>query len=141
MRGCSVLFAAVCMAVATSSATAADWRRVGGNDQVDVYVDAMSIRPSGSFMKAWFMYNYGSTQPIANSYPPQNYRSYKELNFYNCGQGSSAISQQVMNSGTNGAGDVVKSIDLPIASLQFSDPAPDSIGEAELTVACAKRNP
>jgi hypothetical protein len=128
--------AALMLAAAASTASAADWKAIGGNKGLTVYLDSTSVHFSSGRAKAWFLYDYGDNHAIPNSYPEKTAMSSKELDLFNCDEGTSATVQIVYLAHAMGAGDVVESVSIPPATASYADVVPDSIGETMLQEVC-----
>ncbi|UIY60049.1 surface-adhesin E family protein [Burkholderia cepacia] len=119
---------------------ASDWKLLGNGPNGEmIWVDDSSIRFSGGHAKAWFLENYVSPKPVAGTYPQKFASSMKQLDLFDCDQGTLGLAQSIQTSFANGEGDVVLSSSLPVPAVQYEDAAPDSMGEAMLTYVCARR--
>ncbi|MBR8350302.1 hypothetical protein KDX21_06910 [Burkholderia cenocepacia] len=123
-----------------ANAHASDWKHLGnGPNNEMMWVDDSSIRFSGGHAKAWFLENYTSPKPVAATYPQKFVSSMKQLDLFDCDQGTLGIAQSIQTSYANGEGEVVLSSSLPPSAVQYEDVVPDSMGEAMLAYVCARR--
>jgi hypothetical protein len=120
---------------ATTSAIAANWVDLAGNDEVTVFLDTDSIRRTGARVKTWLKWQWSKEQDVPNSYPPKKYLSEKQLQISDCQHNRLAIAQGVRYSNNEGT-DVVDSYTIEERKWQFSEVVPETIGESIVRVAC-----
>lgn len=133
---CGLLIFAAC-----STSHASNWiQAAGDNNGTSIWLDTMSVHFAGSHAKAWLMFDYQTDQTIQGTYPAKSARSLKELDLFNCDQGTSVTVQVLWTSMTNGAGEVVYSNSIPPETARYTDVVPDSVGEAILNAVCSRRS-
>lgn len=133
----SALASALLPFILFQTAVASDWRLAasGADNDPLVYVDTYSISRKGNLKKAWFRYDYQSSQNM--DFPPfKQYQSMKELDYYNCTERTMSTAQRILYTGMTGSGGVVFSASVPVGMLQFDDVTPDTIGESMLNFVC-----
>jgi hypothetical protein len=131
----SKLLAAFITMALSNLAFGSNWVLVEMSADKDFHsIDQESIASSGKYKKAWFRTDYGSMQTL--KYQPKNYLSSKSLWYFNCQERTMAATQQLFYSGQAGNGELVDSYTYPIQSMQFSEVAPDTIGESMLNAVC-----
>ena len=125
-----------------TSAFAANWVDIAGNNEVTVFIDTDSIRRNGTRVKTWLKWQWIKEQDIPNSYPPKRYLSEKQLQVSDCQRRTLAIAQGVRYSNAEGT-DVIDSYAVEERKWQFTEVVPETIGETIVRVACkpsAKRS-
>jgi hypothetical protein len=134
MRWLVVLLGAVLsLALYSSLAQASNWTRLYTVPDRSVDLDLGGIRRDGEVVLAWVRFSYRTEQADSAS---GHYRSMLQLWAYQCGLGRHALMQYAEYSGTDGAGRVVASDAR--SRYAWSYPAPDTIGEAALKLACSR---
>lgn len=123
------------LALSIGHAFASNWKPIGYGQNMIVFVDSESIKPIQSgYMKAWFLNSYAKPQ----SHRGKKYRSTKELVYVGCESTTMAIIAVSYYKDAVGQGEVVDSYDTPAALVEYSEPPPDSIGEAMVKTACGR---
>lgn len=122
-------------------AIAADWLYVTDLDSEGSHllVDKDSIVRSGQLRKAWFKWSYVVTK--AKSVPsyakfPSGSGSYIEtldLSYFNCAERTTATIQAIFR---DKDGEVAGQTTLTVKEATFSEVAPETVGEAMLTLVC-----
>lgn len=130
----AITLTVVCLG-SLATAHAADWKEIGGNDDVTVLIDTTSIRRSGTRVKTWLKWVWKTEQFVPKSYPEKKYKTEKQLQISDCKSGTLAIAQSVRYGDSDGA-QVVDNYAVPEARLQFSEAVPDTIGETIVKYAC-----
>jgi hypothetical protein len=132
------LLAAMLLTLLSFSTLASDWEAVSAGDDVIAYVDKESIRFIGSTAKIWVKWEYTDPQEVKYSYPKKTYTTSKNLELYKCLDRTSAAIQAIRYS-DNSAGEVVDTITIKEANAEFSEVAPDTMGESILQWVCKKK--
>ena len=125
----------ITMLVLTANASAANWVEVGGSDAVVVSVDTESLRRSGAQVRSWLKWQWSKPLDVPNSYPVKQYQLERQLQVSDCKNGAFAIAQGVRYSDATG-NDVVDSYTVAEKSWQFSEAAPETLGESILRYVC-----
>ena len=112
----------------------AGWVLVSGNDEagMSVYVDPETIRPKGSMVKMWQLYDYKTVQTVAGD----SLLSIKRYNEYDCTEERTRMLAYTWFSGNMGSGKVVYSTP---DEQQWEQVVPRSINRTLWKVACSKK--
>lgn len=117
------------------SGVAATWVSVGENAEIEVFVDTDSIRKNGNLVKTWLKWQWTKPSEIPNSYPKKFYQTEKQLQISDCANRTLAVAQGIYYADTNGT-NVVDSYTIEERHWQFSEAAPETIGETLIKFAC-----
>ena len=118
-----------------ANAIAAKWIEIGGNDAVVVSVDTESIRRIGTKVKSWLKWQWTKPTDVPNAYPVKLYQLELQLQVSDCKNGTLAVAQGVRYVDASG-GEVVDSYTVAEKWWQFSEAAPESIGESIIKYVC-----
>lgn len=91
--------------LAASSAFAADWSLVAGNEDEIVFVDRSSIQQDGKLKKARMLHSYSKVRTIGDKAFP--HKSAILLYAVSCEDRSLGFEQWIMTAGEIGSGDTV----------------------------------
>jgi hypothetical protein len=119
-------------------ARAENWSVVSDTTAGVTYVDYTSIRPEGRYIKAWSKYALKGSADLSQ-YPYKPYSVAKELTVYDCPNHTYALKQIAYYAGNDGEV-YVSGLSYTTAQLNFSDPIPGTVGEAEMQLVCAMKN-
>ena len=122
-----------------STSHASEWRIATGSDNgLLVYIDAQSLRYTGSRVKVWEKWTYESPQKTGDV----GFQSAKILYVYDCASRSGAMIKEVLYSGEDG-GEVVKSTTNTEASAiaNLEEVIPDSVADGVLLEVCKRPRP
>ncbi len=122
---------------AASMASAAEWQYVAEGGNATVEIDASSLRRDGDKVKVWSRWTYSPRREVPGEYLKYADRSV-ELSIYKC---AARMVQSLQITYHDAAGTVVSSRSYTERAADYSEIAPDSIGEAILNVACSKTKP
>ena len=130
----TISFLVVALALPSYVAASA-WVEVGDSRSVAVFVDKDSIRRKGANVKAWLKWVWSKPIEVANSVPPKYYLLQRQLDVFNCQKNTYAIVQDTSYSDAAG-NEVVNSYAFEEKDWQFSESAPDTIGESIQKFVC-----
>lgn len=116
-------------------AGAATWVEVGGSDSVVVSVDTESLRRNGSQVKSWLKWQWSKPINLPNTYPVKLYQLERQLQISDCKNRTLAIAQGVRYMDANG-NELVDSYTIEEKAWQFSEAAPETIGENIIKYVC-----
>ena len=133
MKRCHLLFFAGLIVSANSDA--ANWVEIGGNDSVVVSVDTSSLKRNGNKVKSWLQWQWNNPTDVPNTYPAKLYQLERQLQISDCKAGTLAIAQGIRYADEIG-NEVVDSYTIKENSWQFSEAAPETIGESIVTYVC-----
>ena len=139
-RACAM--ASVATVGFSQAALGSDWRQIGAVPDGLVYVNIESITSRGQYVRAWWRLDYNSPRTTTAVDSPREYRTAKYQSAFNCSEQSWATVQSVLTAGESGQGEVVDHVTTDAKQLRFVryyDPAPDSIANRLLRVACGSR--
>jgi hypothetical protein len=130
------------MLVVSQSAPAADWVHVGllDADGSKLEIDASSVAKVGNKRKAWSRWTYVNpekvpSQLVQNESSRTFYTVSLVLSFYNCAERTMADKQGIYR---DSKGDVIAQFTNG-EFLQYSEVAPETVGELMLEYVCGKR--
>ena len=86
-------------------------------------------------MKAWVKWLYETPRELKGVYPAKNYQAVRDLSIYNCSDRNSITLQSTRYSDIEMT-DVVQDVSIKDVAGDYSEVAPDTIGEALLEYAC-----
>lgn len=121
--------------ILAANASAATWVEIGGSDAVVVFVDTESLRRNGTQVRSWLKWQWSKPVDVPNSYPVKLYQLERQLQVSDCKNGTLAIAQGVRYADATG-NDVVDSYTIPEKAWQFSEAAPETIGESIVKYVC-----
>lgn len=121
--------------ILAANARAATWVEIGGSDAVVVSVDTESLRRSGAQVRSWLKWQWSKPVGVPNSYPVKLYQLERQLQVSDCKNGALAIAQGVRYADATG-NDVVDSYTISQKAWQFSEAAPETIGESIVKYVC-----
>ena len=130
---CSLVFLAGL--TVSAHASAATWVEVGGSDSVIVSVDTESLLRDGSRVKSWLKWQWSKPIDVPNTYPIKVYQLERQLQISDCKNRTLAIAQGVRYADVSG-NDVVDSYTIEEKAWQFSEAAPETIGESIVKYVC-----
>lgn len=133
MKRCHLLFFAGLIVSANSDV--ANWVEIGGNDSVVVSVDTASLKRNGNKVKSWLQWQWNKPTDVPNTYPAKLYQLERQLQISDCKAGTLAIAQGIRYADEIG-NEVVDSYTIKENSWQFSEAAPETIGESIVTYVC-----
>ena len=116
-------------------AFASNWVDVGGNANVHLQLDRDSIRRIGPKVKVWTTWKF--TAPQTNAGTGNVYQMARDLDVYNCDEGTTAMLQQIQY-----APDGITVTDNLVqqeARGKYQDVAPDTFGESIMKLVCATK--
>lgn len=134
----SILFLALLL-LPTLAPAQERWVYVGGNDDVDAFVDKQSLRRTGSKVKAWVRVNYSTPRDSGDS--KKKFQSAVSLSMHNCADRTSSTLQVAQYSSIGGTGETVWSMTCEDKPSTYSDVIPETIGEAVLEYVCKATAP
>lgn len=126
--------------IASLHANAASWVEVSGSDAVVVSVDTESLRRTGTKVKSWLQWQWSKPADVPNTYPVKLYQLERQLQISNCKDKTLAIAQGVRYADVNG-NEVVDSYTIEEKFWQFSEAAPETIGESIIKYVCKATAP
>lgn len=121
--------------ILAANAGAATWVEIGGSDAVVVSVDTESLRRDGTKVRSWLKWQWSKPVDVPNLYPVKLYQLERQLQVSDCKNGTFAIAQGVRYADETG-NDVVDSYTVPEKAWQFSEAAPETIGESIVKYVC-----
>ena len=121
---------------AAMPASAASWVVVGESQEVSAHLDTESLRREGSRVRTWLKWNWRDEQDIQNTYPIKRFRFERQLQVSDCRTKQYAIVQHIWYSSEDGV--LVSSVTVPERQWEFSEAAPETIGESIIKLACSK---
>ena len=130
-----VLLAALLLTSSTI-AQPSRWVEVGGNDEITAYVDTQSLRRTGPKVKVWLKWVNASPVETDTVYPKKKYMSAKTLNVYHCTDRTLAGIQSIRYANADATGEVVETVSIAEAKAEYTDLAPETIGESILVYVC-----
>lgn len=126
---------AVLIGLALSSSAAAEWARVGGNNNVGVYADPASISKKGHIASMTSLLNFTTAQ-TDRSIGKKPYLSQKDTREYDCTNERQRLMRFSLRSKFMFAGDLVRS---NADDGEWRAVEPDSLGAALWKFACGKK--
>jgi hypothetical protein len=114
-----------------SGQAAAEWVRIGENDQMIGYANPTTIRRSGSIVRMWTLSDLKTALVVSG----KAYLSAKNLYEYDCQGERSRLLNGTAYSGRMGNGRVIFTDDIPSS---WHPVVPESVGEGEWKFACGK---
>ncbi|WP_186068621.1 surface-adhesin E family protein [Burkholderia gladioli] len=131
---------AALLALLNSYANATHWIPVEGDPGFGLFFDPSSIRsmPDGR-RKVWFLKSYPEVQPANGAFVRKPYQSTKELEIFDCKQGTFIVGMTMYYSDAAGNGEISGAFQpqRTPAPSEMLDSVPGSISEAMLKVACS----
>jgi len=121
------------------AAHAQNWQSVGGSDQAELSMDVDSIKESKGIREAWSMWNFKEARPNNDSGFP-SLKSYQDMHQYNCKDQTLKLTREVIFADNDGKGAKRDHSDA-LKSMQFTKPAPNSVGDAMLQLVCGYEIP
>lgn len=118
---------------------ASEWKHLLSSGKTTILFDAESIVPSGKFRKGWFIFNYDDDQVGLAITGNKKYRSTKTLEYFVCDERVNATIQSLYYADTLGTGAYVGGYNVQPLKAEFTEVAPDTIGEAQWKLVCKKR--
>ena len=94
------------------------------------------MRRNGPKVKVWLKWVNANPVDTDTTYPKKKYLSAKTLNIYHCTDRSVAGLQSIRYANADASGEVVESVTVGEAKAQYSDIAPETIGESILVQVC-----
>lgn len=122
--------------IAPLPANAANWIEVGASDAVVVSVDTESLRRTGTKVKSWLKWQWSKPTDVPNTYPVKLYQLERQLQVSDCKSGTLAIAQGVRYADVSGNEVVVDNYTIEEKFWQFSEAAPETIGESIIKYVC-----
>jgi len=122
------------LALVTGTAAASDWQTVYSDDEVSLTMDVASLVRDGPIVRAWLRTVYAKPKDLAGG---QKASSTRSRQFFDCKNRRSAIKQITIFADPYGAKVLQASPDIADVLLEWSDDAPDSVGEVQLEFACS----
>ena len=116
---------------AMSTGAMAEWVPVGGGGDLDGFADPSTRRKNGNNVNMWALSNFKVPQKVGSA----KYRSYKELEEYDCAGMRTRNLSITLYSEPMGKGNVVFTSDSPENWIHVT---PDTVGEVFWEVACGK---
>ena len=113
----------------------AAWVKVGGNDNVDAYMDLELIEKKGSYVMSWRLFDYRKPQKSSSG---KAFLSARTLDVINCADRTEAMMSFIQYDQKMGQGNIVASNKLPQRDWEIQRITPNSIGEALAMVACGR---
>ena len=113
----------------------AEWRKMGGNDSVDAYMDLKLLDKKGKYVVSWRLYDYRSPQKTSSGKP---FRSARTMDVTDCTERTEAMTMFIQYDRPMGKGNIVASNKLPQNEWEIKKITPNSIGEALAMVACGR---
>ncbi|MET3631621.1 surface-adhesin E family protein [Burkholderia sp. 572] len=133
---------AVCGLFLCSVAQATDWRTIADNGTYSLAFDPSSIRhlPDGR-TKAWFLKSFAEEKAAEGAFIRQPYRSAKELEIFDCKQGTFAVGMVIYYTGESGKGataGMFQPIKAPAPEDMF-EVVPGSASESMFNAGCPSK--
>jgi hypothetical protein len=128
-------FLPLLLASSLASAAPDRWVEVAAGDNVTVFLDTQSIRRTGSKVKVWLRWVHEKPREVKGSFPVKTFLSSKSLEVYNCAERTAATLQSIKYAEAGG-GEVVESLTGSDTPNQYSELAPETIGEGVLEFVC-----
>ena len=128
-------FTAALIGLALSSSAAAEWVRVGGNNNVGVYADPASISKKGNFATMTSLLNFTTAQ-TDRSIGRKPYLSQKDTREYDCINERQRLTRFSLRSQFMFAGELVRS---NADDGEWHAVEPGSLGAALWKFACGKK--
>lgn len=120
-------------------AGAANFVQLVGGENITVSVDADSLMSvKGGFRKAWIAHSYDKPLQTNDIYK-KDYSAAIMLQRFNCSERTSATYQEVLYSGKDRQGNIVRTITMKPEEQALSDVVPGSVGEEVLNYVCAQK--
>jgi hypothetical protein len=126
----------VFLLISSATAQPSRWVEVGGNDEITAYVDTQSLRRNGLKVKVWLKWVNASPVDTDTIYPKKKYMSAKTLNIYHCTDRTLAGIQSIRYANADASGEVVETVSVAEARAEYTDLAPETIGESILVYVC-----
>jgi hypothetical protein len=123
----------ITLLVLSSGPAYAEWVKIGTTDDgMTIYVDPDTIRQTGALVKMWYLYDYESTQTVADS----SYLSTKAQDEFDCAGELHRTLAFTFFSGKMGSGQA----DYSNSEEHKWEPvAPRSVDQAVWKIACDKK--
>jgi hypothetical protein len=122
----------------SSAAHAATWEYVTEAENYIIGVAPSTIAPVKNYRKAWVLFNYRAPEKH-QEYPSPEFRSIKQLSYFDCTAKQSTNVQTVYYDGEMGGGKSVKSYSWKFQTDNLEDIVPDSTGESILNYVCGQK--
>jgi hypothetical protein len=122
------------------SAQSSRWTEVGGSDQITAYADTQSLRRQGPKVKVWLKWINAAPADTDTVYPKKKYMSAKALSVYHCAD-RTAVTLQVIRYADADGGEVVETLNVSDKPENYSELAPETIGESILNYVCKASPP
>lgn len=119
----------------TATVASAGWVKVGGNNNVDAYMDLKLLEKKGTYVMSWRLYDYRSPQKSSSG---KTFLSAATLDVINCADRTEAMTSFVQYDQAMGKGNIVASDKLAQGEWKINRITPNSIGEALSSVACRR---
>ena len=134
-----LLFVSIAAASMPFGALAADWKLVGESLSGPVFIDRSSVAPRGTKIKAWFVYNYKEPRQPPEVVVPAQYRSLKQLRYFDCIEKTATLIQEIKYREPMGDGFPIGTrLSIEPETAKFEDVEPETIPHAMLESACAE---
>ena len=116
----------------TTQTWATDWKQVGKSNEngTSFYVDTDSINGDESLKKAWVLEDRSSSKSVKVNGKTIKYMSYKSLRIVYCDKNISSHQRGIFYNKRNGHGTDLHSYNEKFDDLEFSEAAPNTMGEA-----------
>lgn len=131
---------AICLALLSGGAHAAQWHSAAHSTKLEVLVDSLSIVDIGKYRKAWSLMNYEDAQSLKGD-ATVVFKSTKQLRYYNCALKQHVSIQTINYSDVGGGGEMMFSQSRKFDPLLLIEVVPDSFGERILDFVCSYSPP
>jgi hypothetical protein len=113
------------------------WSLITTTDKAEFYVDTASLRPQGTYMKAWIhsKYNEYQTDSVTGNW----YKGFRSLLYADCKARTMTTKQFAVYADDVGQSTPQRSHSYHENALHFEDVIPGSVGVAIIDRLCAKR--
>ena len=118
-------------------AYAANWVRIGGNNETTILMDFDTFSRHGAVAKMWVKWLNLRPQVLRNSYSQETYSYVLEYKIFNCANGTMASAQEIVYSDSDGRR-VLQDSKLEESQWRFSAPVPETGNELLYNYACPK---
>jgi hypothetical protein len=134
----SARFLVALLAASPLLAAAPDWRPIGGDKAIAIYVDANNIKEREGHLTAWVRVTFANLQRGDGT--QQNFRSLVQLTVIDCENERHGVAKTTYYSGPDGTGNVVNIDDLglPLDLVELKYDQPETAGSYILEFVCAQ---
>jgi len=112
-----------------------EWVTYAKVSGISVSLNQRTLAKSGRNWKTWSLWSFKESRKLDSS-PPREYRSLKQLDYYNCSEHTSAIARGTCYAGENGKGEVVCNWASQPDEIKLTDVGTGTVGEKLLKEVC-----